>query len=904
MCARGCRGLALAVIAWCLLGAGQASANGPELISNGGFETAMPSQSGGTVGPANGNWLEYSQGSAQVGQQQAGGPLHSGDHSGEVSTQTGSQSAGYFAQDLSALDNSCGYQLTGWVNPQAGEQELSLVWGWDRNSASSGALASASLKIFSDHTEYSAFGNTASSGALTQSAWHQVTVNADGPSGTSSLAIDGQQVAQTSNDPAFPNAPPALLLGQTNSTNSDVSHFYYDDLSLTATRGSCASSPGAGNISNQDISQVVFVHGVRGSCELMGNQPGGRAYSPVYSQLYTHMLGVFSFCYDHDLAFSDNPSETPGQCFASTSLGPSAVTALTSPTDTQTGPLFASQDKPGIGQLPYKPYDSNGPLAYDATHLDDCLAALVNYDVQTYGHPLPIAVLANSMGGAITRGWLALANARGSSSLQGVTTVIFLQGATEGSWLARVGETSDAALSSPFSGLGSAFVDEFVRRTADLLCGISTSRPLYGCFDPARAGIQDLVPAPNPWSNWYASIAAAGPPPQLHYYSFSTDITINIDEHFLFWTISQSTNAFGDGLMQLGPPGSGPLHDWGSSEFLPFGPGPDANQYVMAQSPTFDVDANPLDVALLAYAIPDYYFGVDNYSHFRFGDNTATNMVSSCYGPAGTVTVVQELDRLTLNPGDACAATAPGEHGPGGPRKASPAAQESSVPSPSSAKVSTRELQPVRFPDRSGHTSVAVYTARDQFQGRVIVSLGHGRSYNGNLPSGLVKGRTIRLHRVVAMVPATKKATKTIRVRLDGTLSPASHRGRLTIHVLPHGPRVHLTTPTLNVRGARTATNRAEHLLAGNGLLALARMASPTLLGGRSATAFEHLLRAQHVKVTGVANAAAGHGTSLPDGEPGWIQPVVVRAKGHRPLHVKLVLEQVGRRWFLAGSSR
>src|SRR5438094_982802 len=76
--------------------------------------------------------------------------------------------------------------------------------------------------------------------------------------------------------------------------------------------------------------------------------------------------------------------------------------------------------------------DGNGPLAYDSTRLEDYLYELYVKDTANGGTPKTTAVIGNSMGGAITLGWLQVPRWRHSPTLNMVSTVVFVQGALKG----------------------------------------------------------------------------------------------------------------------------------------------------------------------------------------------------------------------------------------------------------------------------------------------------------------------------------------------------------------------------------------------------------------------------------------------------------------------------------------
>jgi hypothetical protein len=401
---------------------------------------------------------------------------------------------------------------------------------------------------------------------------------------------------------------------------------------------------------DRPIQQVVFVHGIRADCDLIGDN--GQSYQALYAALASQRVQVYSFCYDRDLAFHDFPPRViaPDRCFSDSSNGIGGSGAPLSFTWNRGGqtsragwnqPLPLTQNLSGGERN-----DGDTALVYDAAKLDACLAMLVRWDIKRYGNPLPIAVIGNSMGGAITRRWLQLAKTRTSTlpdySLQGVTTVMFTQGATQGSWLAGAGEGTLLPI-----GLLAAPL-------ADSECQGPSPGPV-GCLNPNRAGVVDL--APN--SGWYQAIAGSGGPPRLHYYAFATCLQVQINVNFLLWGGAETVGPYdlpGDGLMQLGngasecsQPGAG------GSEFLPFGNHPDQHDYVITRHDSTSVTAG---ANMLGGTTALYVSGAvaavfsDRYSHFNWGNKIGQLNVQSSDPTLGQISVLDETTRILASPSD------------------------------------------------------------------------------------------------------------------------------------------------------------------------------------------------------------------------------------------------------------
>ncbi len=302
-------------------------------------------------------------------------------------------------------------------------------------------------------------------------------------------------------------------------------------------------------------------------------------------------MSVYTFCYSHDLAFGDHsPSQlSPGRCFSDSSRASGPVTPFVVTRGQETsakgwnGPLPVTQNAGGSSSP--EPNDGDGALVYDAAKLDDCISSLVSWDKATYGHAVPIAVIGNSMGGAITRGWLRLASVRATSAshdqaLEGVTTVDFLQGAVDGSWLAGAAE---GTLQGGVGGDALQILAALSSGAAEGSCHGATPG-LIGCLDVERAGIEDLA-AGSAWNRAISGLHAPAPP-HLHYFTYSTDLEVVYHVKFVLWggllTIGPKAIP-GDGLMELGSESYKTLPPDGGSEFLPFGAAPDQHQYVMRQ---------------------------------------------------------------------------------------------------------------------------------------------------------------------------------------------------------------------------------------------------------------------------------------------------------------------------------
>ena len=678
---------------------------------------------------------------------------------------------------------------------------------------------------------------------------------------------------------------------------ADAGHALECEVIVSNEVGSSTARSVALRVPALPVQQVVFVHGIRSDCEGGVGSPG-QSYAGLYDGLQINELPIYTFCYDHDNAFGgpgSHPigSHTPlnsARCFSDTSRGgPVYSQAVSSFLDTRAqetarpgwnGPLAVTSGASDRN-------DGDSALAYNAAKLDDCISALVRWDISTFGHPLPIAVIGNSMGGAITRGWLQLAKQRAaaglSSSLSGVTTVVFLQGATEGSWLAKVGNGVDSGLNIGPDPLGLAHdIDSWARDLA-----------AKNDLDPTRAGVKDLVPG----SGWYHAIAAAGPPPPLHYYTISTDIRLNFYWEVLWWTKpGPSTDFLGDGLMQLGDPAFNALPRWGGSEFLPFGAATDQQQWAIEVNLTAPLTLNGI-LAILDAAVHQPY------AHFNFGSQIGHLQVGSCGPGHGQIAIPQELARIFNQPDKSCtpvagAATARATR-PGGVIAIHRTRVQGHLGHVSSAVLG----QPgeLAFIDHTDKATLTLLRGSPRAGDRFELSLPSGAGITGTLPNSLLRGR--RGPRSVRFRGHATQGERSIALQLRGTIDPSRHLVRLAINA--GGARYQFTTATPNVKVARAADRRLLAALKANAIATLVTLLPPQFLSGHSRGEVVAGLAAQGIHITAVKTIGAGHLIWLANGAPAFSQPIVVTAQtphGRSTKHAMLTLIEEAGRWKLVSA--
>lgn len=367
----------------------------------------------------------------------------------------------------------------------------------------------------------------------------------------------------------------------------------------TGTQGQ-ANSPAAA----APVRVIEFVHGINGNFRQFQctNLKGG--FAAILEKVCAEpSLKLENFAYYQDLGYA-------------TASGCNGVGAP----DTSTGILYVDPNSISTSVC-----DSKGALAYSAAALDAHLAATSS----------PATVVANSMGGAITRGWLALAafNGVGDKSLSHADSVIFLQGAQAGSWAAAVGEGLAA---DPQFGPLVTYISHLLK------------------LDLNRPGVIDVTPQ-SPWYDTVnPSIPSPGVPPKLAYYNFYSNLTINLQVNFGFFSVNTGSFDAGDLVMLPGSdnPTAEPL--LGGARFLPGG-AQTLTRHEFGMNNT--VNVNPLDLLLPnPLSIGDVVRILDSpVTHFNLPSNTSSVTVTGCGPGSPTVTVASEVFRILQNPTRGCA---------------------------------------------------------------------------------------------------------------------------------------------------------------------------------------------------------------------------------------------------------
>ncbi len=392
--------------------------------------------------------------------------------------------------------------------------------------------------------------------------------------------------------------------------------------------------------------QYVFVHGIHGNYlnfvhAIYDPKVGDPNFASILHSLHElcpSKKNVHIFAYYHDLGYA-----IPGTFTCKSG---------TPPPDTNVGPLYLDPGSTGGNTC-----NGNGALALDATALNQFIAGI------KATHPgAPITVIANSMGGAVVRGWLRLAQADSPSdtTLSAVDSVIFLEGAQQGSIWAGLGELPGG------------------RVLYDLVNKVPKLGPELKKFNlnPSDPGINDLAPQ----SAWYNSVNPAPLPSGIAYFNFAANIHITLNVDYLFGQSQLASIGLGDYVMLPGNdnPTAEPL--LGGEDFLPGGKNiPNIHQFLLddAHKATYKIVIGPINglvaagliamgrilgpvgatvgtiLAIAMFMPADAAH--DPTDHFNLPSNMGNGkvFVHDCY-TKGTETPTNAILSIVANPTDAC----------------------------------------------------------------------------------------------------------------------------------------------------------------------------------------------------------------------------------------------------------
>lgn len=159
-------------------------------------------------------------------------PVHSGQASASVETTLG-LNGGYWYQDVFAFQPDSSYDLTFWVRPEAGSQQINLIIDWD-HAGGSRAFDLAGIGFSPTATSMVAFGQAVNGPAVTYGGWHQIRLSANASTHAIEFFVDGVKIGEVITGTPPPPGRLTLLVGLGDAVAPTTSKFYFDDFSLNA----------------------------------------------------------------------------------------------------------------------------------------------------------------------------------------------------------------------------------------------------------------------------------------------------------------------------------------------------------------------------------------------------------------------------------------------------------------------------------------------------------------------------------------------------------------------------------------------------------------------------------------------------------------------------------------------
>jgi alpha-tubulin suppressor-like RCC1 family protein len=395
----------------------------------------------------------------------------------------------------------------------------------------------------------------------------------------------------------------------------------------------------SGQTTIPDLRQVVFVHGIGGNAADYEAHYALPYPKQTWQKLAVPMENQYGAGFKIWSMWQDRAYAMPNSDPDHTAYPPCDPSKMP-PADQDIGSL-----PPNTPSLSVNSCDSQSEFAYSAAQLDDDLSA----------YNQPIALIANSQGGAITRGWLALAQLRdlkgsGGSDVgfHNVDTIFFLQGAQQGSWLAG---TDQILAHDPGGG-------------AKLEQDIIQPDVLYSTFNlnTARPAIANDLP---PQSEWYDSVNLNPVPSRIHYFNIYTDMQFRTHLTFLGHDLVSGQLDMGDLILRPGKDDPQATPVGGGARFLPGGVNTvDRHEWELFR---------PYDITFAIAGSGGVTPGPplnEPANHINFGDNLYADntydisqgpiMLPNCqYGPSSTqpsqLTPIQMILAVLQNPAQGCA---------------------------------------------------------------------------------------------------------------------------------------------------------------------------------------------------------------------------------------------------------
>ncbi len=405
---------------------------------------------------------------------------------------------------------------------------------------------------------------------------------------------------------------------------------------------------------------IVFVHGINGDAKAIENQAPNQGDDTDYTSLYPAVkqhYRVFNYYYYQDRGYQISSSKPP-QCTSS-------AAATAQPT------AYAAAVAIGVPTLPPPPdtsiYKSSVPINYPNSVADNQCDSQSDLGVDAYAlnHFLlddvlsntpagsHITIIAHSMGGAITRGWLALIERNIEQCIKSapnptdpattvtcnniynpsVDSVIFLQGAQQGSYLANLGRY--------FASQGSSIINPVDWGINQLITLLLPSANFYR----NRPAVNQLTPQ----SDWYNDVNTTDVPHGIQYFNFYSDIRTVLAEPLAsgYYLVSRPYD-MGD-LVML--PGTDNPHDTpllGGAEFRPATGG--YEWQLPGHQLIVDSVQNDISQATILYNNPASHFAFTKNKNM---DKPAVLTVPDCHTGKPTTPLSQILNILA-NPNSAC----------------------------------------------------------------------------------------------------------------------------------------------------------------------------------------------------------------------------------------------------------
>jgi hypothetical protein len=388
----------------------------------------------------------------------------------------------------------------------------------------------------------------------------------------------------------------------------ELSHKYAQIVTLTVTvmvtDSVGATGEAAFDLAIVPVRSFIFVHGILGD----SRTPGFPALLkdgllPAYD--LQGQVRVFDY-------FQDKSHVQPGgSCVSGPSYDPSQPTAGL-PVDTSPHSLDLSY------------CDSQSDIGINAILLD---ADVRTQHEQFGGH---VTIIANSMGGAITRAFLAYATAAGNGSADVVDDVYFIQGAQAGSYL-TLSKTIYSATAP--SSTAWTVISEAIKLGLE--------------FDPTRPAWNDLTPRSSTyqWVNPDVTHLPAG----TRYQNVATDIGIIPSYDIFGMRFAPTRITVGDLVMLPGSDDPRALPLLGGENFDPRVAGrgsPESRQWILRKDVVFAEDSI-VPVLKDPSAVPGAVLAVSNANenHRNIGDHLADIRVDDGNGSVRPLSDVL-LDRM------------------------------------------------------------------------------------------------------------------------------------------------------------------------------------------------------------------------------------------------------------------